>query len=160
MRTVKQMTCYRVQPLRQFPGVMVWTPEHQRADRVQDFLEFAVSQGRPLRRVRRTGRILAEAATWIYYTHTDWSAMTLARWGDYLTTIVAAGPPMDAARLFPVVDALYEFYAFWWWIDPPFLPYQPWPQQERRRHQWVQHWWSYRAHIQDFPGDFLDPLPF
>ena len=51
-----------VRPLGRFPGVVVWNPQGQRADRLQDFVEFWAAQEHPLRRLRHTTRILADAA--------------------------------------------------------------------------------------------------
>ncbi len=143
-----------------FPGAMVWTPNNQRADRIQEFLEFTRSQGGSRRRIRRAARILAEAATWVQGTETTWDGLSLADWGRYLVQGASSLRLTDAPRLFPMVETLHEFYAFWWWIDPHFLPCQPWPQKRSDRQRWVQHWWSYHVHREDFPEDLPDPLPF
>lgn len=79
--------------------------------------------------------------------------MGLADWGRYLVQGASSLRLTDAPQLFPMVETLHEFYAFWWWIDPHFLPCQPWPQKRSDRRRWLQHWLSYHVHREDFPED-------
>ncbi len=160
MRKIRIAAPFRVQTVARFPGAVVWSPDNQRADRIQEFLEFTRSQGGSQRRIRRAARILADAATWVQGTEAGWAGLTLADWGRYLVQGASGLRLTDAPHLFPIVDTLHEFYAFWWWIDPSFLPGQPWPQKRRDRQRWVQHGLSYHVHREDFPEDLPEPLPF
>jgi len=56
MRKIRTTSPFRVQMVARFPGAMVWTPDNQRADRIQEFLEFTRSQGGSRRRIRRWPR--------------------------------------------------------------------------------------------------------
>lgn len=147
-----------VRPLGRFPGVVVWNPQGQRADRLQDFVEFWAAQGHPLRRLRHTTRILADAATWLDIWQQSWATMELSDWGDYLQRECRGDILTDAKRLIPAVEALHQFYAFWHWQDPAFIPWQLWPQCRGNRYQWLLH--ELTRHGVDKDVWLPNPLPF